>query len=29
MQDWLLKGGDATVLGKLEGTMGGEKGGVQ
>lgn len=27
MQDWLLKGGDATVLGKLEGTMGGEKGG--
>lgn len=27
MQDWLLKGGDATVLGKLEGTMGGRRGG--
>lgn len=28
MQDWLLKGGNATVLGKLEGTIGGGGWGV-
>lgn len=27
MQDWLLKRGNATVLGKLEGTIGGGGGG--